>query len=124
LGQADHALLDRLSPTVGPHRSGRGEIPQSKTVTTHFLRRYIPVGDKTKQLRMLEITYLGRGGRPEGFRVARMNEQSTVDVIHLGERLTLRGAKPVERAIPPPASREPIRQPAGREPRRRGRGAA
>jgi alpha,alpha-trehalose phosphorylase len=46
----------------------------------------------------------------------------TLRVAHYGESLTLTGAEPIERPIPPPPSREPPSQPPGREPKRRSPG--
>jgi alpha,alpha-trehalose phosphorylase len=43
-------------------------------------------------------------------------EQGILEVIHHGEQLKLRGTERVDRAIPPPISREPVRQPLHREP--------
>jgi len=48
-----------------------------------------------------------------------LDEQGTFELIHHGQRITLRGTEPVERAIPPLIPREPVRQPLHREPWRR-----
>ena len=48
-----------------------------------------------------------------------LDEEGTLEVVHHGERLRLQGTELVERAIPPPISRGPVRQPPGREPRSR-----
>ena len=52
---------------------------------------------------------------------ARLRDDGTLELGHHGERLTLRGAEPVERPIPPAPEREAPAQPPGREPRRRSR---
>lgn len=48
-----------------------------------------------------------------------LEARGTLDLVHHGERLTLKGTTPVERAIPRPSDREAPKQPLGREPRRR-----
>jgi len=50
------------------------------------------------------------------------DRSGTLRIAHYGEPLTLTGAEPIERAVPPPPSREPPTQPPGREPRRRSPG--
>ncbi len=42
----------------------------------------------------------------------------SLDVLHYGELITLKGEHPVERPIPPPVPRDPVRQPPGRQPLR------
>jgi alpha,alpha-trehalose phosphorylase len=46
----------------------------------------------------------------------------TLPIAHYGESLTLTGAEPVERPIPPAPSHQPPQQPPGRAPRRRSPG--
>jgi alpha,alpha-trehalose phosphorylase len=46
-------------------------------------------------------------------------EDGSLDVLHYGERITLEGEQPVEKTIPPPVPRAPVRQPPGRQPLRR-----
>jgi alpha,alpha-trehalose phosphorylase len=48
-----------------------------------------------------------------------LDEHGTLEVVHHGERITLRGAEVVERPIPASVPGERLAQPLGREPRRR-----
>jgi alpha,alpha-trehalose phosphorylase len=51
-----------------------------------------------------------------------MDPKGTLRIAHYGEALTLVGASPIERPIPPLTPGEPPLQPPGREPRRRSPG--
>ena len=48
-----------------------------------------------------------------------LNEGASLELVHHGELVALRGTVEVERPIPAPIPREPVQQPRGREPRPR-----
>jgi len=96
-GMRDHGGSLSFAP-----RLPEGLTRLSFTMVRHGLRLRVSVGAQAATYRLL-------------------GDDGTLELGHHGERLTLRGAEPVERPIPPAPEREAPAQPPGREPRRRSR---
>ena len=94
-GMRDHGGTLSFAP-----RLPEGLTALSFTIVRRGLRLHVSVSAREATYRLLD---------PRGL----------LELVHHGERLTLRGTTPVERAIPSAAEREPPKQPPGREPRHR-----